>query len=112
MSVNTAGYPTWDGFAGTNRESREQDQGAWDYEDYDQLAAEILAHQAVLQGGSPLFGDVEIDGALNHDGTTVGFYGATPSTQLTVTGSAAANAALVSLLAHLDTLGLIVDSSS
>ena len=32
--------------------------------------------------------------------------------QLTVTGSAGANAALISLLGHLETLGMIIDSSS
>lgn len=31
--------------------------------------------------------DLELDGALNHDGTTVGFYGATPVTQQTYTAS-------------------------
>ncbi len=29
-------------------------------------------------------GEVEIDGALNHDGTTVGFYGTAPGTQSTI----------------------------
>jgi len=42
----------------------------------------------------------------------IAFHGATPVAKQTVTGSAGANAALISLLAALDALGLIVDSSS
>lgn len=42
----------------------------------------------------------------------VGFYGATPVTQPTVTGSRGGNAALASLLTELATMGLIVDSST
>ena len=44
-------------------------------------------------------GDLELDGALNHDGTTVGFYGTTPTTQLTgvAVSSAGIHAALVTL---------------
>lgn len=33
--------------------------------------------------GSLLLSEIEIDGALNHDGTTVGFYGVTPTTRST-----------------------------
>lgn len=33
---------------------------------------------AHINGLSPVFSSVEIDGALNHDGSTVGFYGSTP----------------------------------
>jgi hypothetical protein len=54
----------------------------------------------------------EIAGELDHDGTTAGFYGATPTTKPTVTGSRGGNAALASLLAALATLGLITDSTS
>ena len=41
---------------------------------------------------SPLHvnGDVEIDGALNHDGSTVGFYGTTPATQQSSSTTASA----------------------
>ena len=46
--------------------------------------------------------DIEVDGALNHDGTTVGFYGATPTTQLTGVAESAAG-----IHAALVTLGLI-----
>lgn len=47
-----------------------------------------------------------------HSGTKTGFYGATPATKPTVTGSRSGNAALASLLTQLATLGLITDSSS
>lgn len=56
--------------------------------------------------------ELELDGALNHDGTTVGFYGAAPAAKPTVTGSRGGNAALASLLTGLATLGLVTDSSS
>ena len=42
----------------------------------------------------------------------IGFYGATPVTRPTVTGSRGGNAALASLLTQLANLGLITDSSS
>jgi hypothetical protein len=42
----------------------------------------------------------------------VGFYGTSPQTKQTVTGSRGGNAALASLLTALSTLGLITDSSS
>jgi hypothetical protein len=45
-------------------------------------------------------------------GQKVGFYGATPTTKPTVTGSRGGNAALASLLTALAAQGLIVDGSS
>jgi cytochrome c biogenesis protein ResB len=56
-----------------------------------------------------LYGTVRhvLDGA----GNTLGFHGAEPVTQQTVSGSKASGAALESLLAALDTLGLIVDGT-
>lgn len=42
----------------------------------------------------------------------LGFYGAAPFAQPTVTGSKAANAALASLLAGLQSMGLLIDSST
>lgn len=59
-----------------------------------------------------LSGELEIDGALNHDGSTVGFYGTAPAVKPTVTGSRGSNAALASLLTALAGLGLLTDSSS
>jgi hypothetical protein len=49
---------------------------------------------------------------LLHSGTKVGFYGTTPATKPTVTGSRGGNAALGSLLTQLASLGLLTDSSS
>jgi hypothetical protein len=57
-----------------------------------------------------LYGAVRhvLDGAAN----TVGFHGATPVAQQTVTGSIGDGTALANLLTALDALGLIVDGSS
>lgn len=49
---------------------------------------------------------------LDGDADTVGFHSATPVTQQTVTGVRDSNTALAGLLAALDTLGLIVDSTT
>lgn len=56
--------------------------------------------------------DLEIDGALNHDGSTVGFYGTTPASKPTVFGSRGANEALYELLNALANLGLITNSTT
>lgn len=55
---------------------------------------------------------VRIDGPLDHNGSTVGFYAVTPAARQTVTGSRGSNAALASLLTALATIGLVTDSSS
>lgn len=49
--------------------------------------------------GITVAGAIEIDGALNHDGTTVGFYGTTPITQQTgvAVSAAGVHAACVAL---------------
>lgn len=55
-------------------------------------------------------------GAVRHtldgDANTLGFHGATPTAQQTVTGIRDSNAALANLLTALATLGLIVDSTT
>lgn len=56
--------------------------------------------------------EMEINGALNHDGTNVGFYGAAPATQQTITGSRSGNAALADLLTKLALSGIIIDGTS
>jgi hypothetical protein len=43
-----------------------------------QLAAKASLSGATFTGSITTNGSIEIDGALNHDGSTVGFYGATP----------------------------------
>ena len=42
--------------------------------------------QLTVTGSAQITSDLEIDGALNHDGTTVGFYGVAPVSQGTATG--------------------------
>jgi hypothetical protein len=57
--------------------------------------------EALNMGGGAIIaaGDVEIDGALNHDGTTIGFYNTTPIAKQTGVAVTAAgiHAALVAL---------------
>lgn len=77
------------------------------------VAAGTYAWGLLLRSGAAaLVTDLEIDGTLNHDGSTIGFYNTTPASKQTVTGSRGGNAALQSLLAALSTIGLITDSSS
>ncbi len=104
MSHNPAQYPgsIYDG-SSPSRVNRDVVRGA-EPEDVDQMVAEIIATQQHLN-------DL-IAGVIALAGPNLGFYGATPVTQPTVTGSRGANAALASLLTELATLGLIVDSSS
>lgn len=70
----------------------------------------VLATGVVEQ--SKAAGSWIIKGALDHDGTTVGFYGTTPATKPTVSGTRADAAALASLLSALAGLGLITDTST
>jgi hypothetical protein len=56
--------------------------------------------------------EMEINGALNHDGSTIGLNGNTPVAKGTITGSRGGNAALASLLAFLASRGDITDSST
>lgn len=65
--------------------------------------------------GDVLLGDLTTTAvSICHAGAAVqlAFHGATPVAQQTVTGSRGGNAALASLLTALDTLGLIVDSTT
>jgi len=50
--------------------------------------------------------------ALKHTGTKVGFYGAAPVVQPTVTGAKGGNAALSSLLTALASIGVVIDSTT
>ncbi len=56
--------------------------------------------------------DLELDGAFNHDGSTIGFYGTTPASKPTVFGSRGSNEALYELLNALANLGLITNSTT
>jgi hypothetical protein len=67
---------------------------------------------ASFGAGVYVTGDIELDGALNHDGSTVGFYGTTPASKPTVFGSRGSNEALYELLNALANLGLITNSTT
>jgi hypothetical protein len=64
----------------------------------------------ILWNGSSIY--EAASGELVINSTKLGFYGATPVTRPTVTGSKGGNAALASLIAALANLGLIIDSTS
>jgi hypothetical protein len=65
-----------------------------------------------ITGGLHVGTRIELDGDLDHDGSKAGFFGATPTSKPTVTGSRAGNAALQSLLTALAALGMITDSTT
>lgn len=98
-AILVANFPTsvWDGLTG--QKIIKQDRVEPNADGYDRLITEILAIQNHLFTGDITLNDVEINGALNHDGSTVGFYGATPTTQLTgvAVSAAGVHAALVTL---------------
>ena len=54
----------------------------------------------------------EVQGALAHQGSTLGFYNTTPGTKPTITGARDSNPALADLLTKLAALGLITDSTT
>lgn len=70
---------------------------------YHQSSTDILVMNAAIS---------RIAGSLDHDGSTLGFYGTTPASKPTVTGSRGGNAALASLCTQLAALGLITNSTS
>jgi len=45
------------------------------------LVADSTGANGLRYGGNVLVGDAEIDGAINHDGSTVGFFGVTPASR-------------------------------
>lgn len=103
-AILVANFPisVWDGL--TDQKIIKQDRVEPNADGYNRLITEILAIQNHLFTGDItlndiIINDVEINGALNHDGATVGFYGATPTTQLTgvAVSAAGVHAALVTL---------------
>lgn len=77
------------------------------------LGGAVTTVSSVTVGGAIIAStSATIGGALDHDGSTVGFYGAAPVARATVTGSRGGNAALASLLTALAGCGLIVDSTT
>lgn len=65
-----------------------------------------------VTGPAHITGEIKLDGAINHDGTTIGFFNSAPSAKETITGSRGGNAALANLLSALANYGLITDSTS
>lgn len=62
-------------------------------------------------GGEVALEDTAAAAQLRVGTAALGFYGAAPAAKPTITGSRGANVALADLLAELDTLGLITDST-
>jgi len=79
---------------------------------YFRLSADAQNVQAAgkIEFADTLYGSVKhtLDGAANQ----VGFYGASPASKPTITGSRGGNAALASLITALATLGLITDNTT
>ncbi len=107
-AILAANFPTnvWDGL--TDLKPKAQVVVHPESDDYNRLITEILAIQDYLITGDLTLNpsgtvivskDLEINAALNHDGTTVGFYGTTPVTQQTGVAVTAGgiHAALVNL---------------
>jgi hypothetical protein len=74
-------------------------------------AGTITFVSSPIDGKLIISGEVEIDGAMNHDGATAGFYGTAPVTQpaavADATGAGDVVAQLNALLARMRSLGLI-----
>ncbi len=71
--------------------------------------------QVIVPGGAQTFTAAQIfshNVTVGGSGKQVGFYGATPASKPTVSGSKGGNAALASLLTALANLGLITDSTT
>jgi len=58
-----------------------------------------------------LLNDIEIDGALDHDGATLGLFATAPVARQTIAGSRGGNVALANLLTALALYGLVVDNT-
>jgi pectate lyase-like protein len=78
---------------------------------YDSRLLATGGSASVGDGTLTLVGNVVTDTSLQINGA-VGFFGTTPATKPTITGSRGGNAALADLLTKLAALGLIVDGTS
>jgi hypothetical protein len=70
-----------------------------------------VADWAEINGAANIYGTVDIKGVIMLE-NFVGFYGANPQPQPTVTGSRSDGTALMSLLDALTKLGLVVDNTT
>lgn len=65
-----------------------------------------------IGGDAQISGFARITGALDHEGSTAGFFGTAPIAKQTVIGSRGGNVALQSLLEKLNALGILTDNST
>jgi hypothetical protein len=78
----------------------------------------VVAGTLGVTGKVTLGGEIEIDGALNHDGVSVGFFGTTPTSAGDITGDLSnivdpiAGELISTLIAALTRLGLATDLST
>ena len=79
-------------------------------ETYDWISFGLL--DALTLVAVHMTGDLELDGALNHDGTTVGFYGVTPTTRPAATADIKDALALIGLLTNGGASPLNLDSGA
>lgn len=66
----------------------------------------------IVARGIGLSGNLYLGGTLAHQGSSLGFYNASPVSKPTITGSRGDGTALASLLTQLASLGLITDSTT
>jgi hypothetical protein len=108
LLLNTAGVARWSVAKNDTAESGANAGSDFVFARFDDAGAYIDSPLLINRAT----GALTIANALDHDGSTVGFYGTTPQTKPTVTGSRGGNAALASLCTQLAALGLITDSTS
>ena len=73
---------------------------------------QTLLNDALRQAENVTVANLTSTGDVAHQGTKIGFYGATAGTKPTVSGIRDSNAALADLLTKLETSGLLVDSTT
>lgn len=95
--------------SGLSRYSSAIGQDYWEYFSSLPGLVAVVNNTAVLQLSST---QVTVPVTFSHFGSYAGFFGTTPITKPTVTGSKGGNAAITSLLTQLANLGLITDSST
>lgn len=72
----------------------------------------VTSPTVTVEGDAVVTGSAQVVGDLDHDGLNVGFHGATPIPKATITGAKAGGPPQTQLLAYLEQLGLIVDSTT
>jgi hypothetical protein len=70
------------------------------------------SEHAKVTGPMKVTGNITLEGTLDHDGNQIGFFGSSPNSKPTVSGSRGGNAALQDLCSELANLGLITDNTS